>query len=410
MIASKYSPIIISITTILTFLGLWSAFTLPNALLPRIDRPEIILFTSWNGKSAQEIEQTLVAPLEQQVYGMDNLMATQSTVTDDVATTTLTFHADVDMQQMYIEVMSRVNQVPGWPPQVAKPAIVNNASGAGATLATVMLYATTPKTNAQYIDAFKTHIEPALIKIPGVASVNVSRNPIDKQVDIEFDPALLVKNSLTVAQVTTILQGLVDRSGDQLSLGAKDYGLLFKGNIALTELANLPISTHNQHIIRLGDIAKIQSSLANEWYFAAIHGHKAMYLRLQPTPDVNALDAIELVKQTFIQLNKNKLSSLDMKITLSRDDSKDIKRALKLVYGSLLIGIVLAAAVLFYFLRNWQVVSLVFISIPVCLSVVMLAMRLSGYSLNVISLAGMALAVGLLLDAAIGGSGKYFAH
>jgi HAE1 family hydrophobic/amphiphilic exporter-1 len=401
MINKRYSPLIISLALVLTLLGLLVSLGLPNALLPRIDRPEIILFTNWDGKGAQEIEQTLIAPLERQMYGLDNLISTESNILDGMGRILLTFHRDADMQQMYIEVLSRINQVPGWPAQVEKPFIQNNSSGAGATLATAMMYATTPKTEAQFINAYKMHLEPALAKIPGVAGVNIGNNPADKRVDIEFDPAQLAKNSLTIEQVTNVLRGMIDRSGDSLTLGAKDYGLLFKGNVPISELGNLPIHSRGKHIIRLSDIAEIHTRLATQWSYASIHGHKAMYMILEPAVNVNALSAIDEVKQVFKHLNEDALLDLGMKVTLSRDDSKDIKRALVLVYGSIFLGITLAAMVLFFFLKNWRVVSLVFVSIPVCLSMVMLAMGLGGYSLNVISLAGMALSVGLLLDAAI---------
>lgn len=401
MINKCYSPLIISLAIVLTLLGLLVALGLPNALLPRIDRPEIVLFTGWDGKGSQEIEQTLIAPLERQMYGLNNLISTESNISDGFASTLLTFQADTDMQQMYIEVLSRINQVPGWPAQVEKPFIQNNSSGAGATLATAMMYSTTPKTETQFINAYKMHLEPALAKIAGVASINLTNNPIDKRVDIEFNPKQLAKNSLTIEQVTSVLQDMVDRSGDSLTLGAKDYGLLFKGNVAINELGQLPIYSRGKHIIRLSDVAEIHTRLATQWNFASIHGHRAMYMVLEPAVDVNALSAIDDVKQVFQQLNQSALLDLGIKVTLSRDDSKDIKRALVLVYGSIFLGIALAAIVLFYFLRNWRIVSLVFVSIPVCLSIVMLAMGIGGYSLNVISLAGMALSVGLLLDAAI---------
>ncbi|WDE07875.1 efflux RND transporter permease subunit [Thalassomonas viridans] len=397
----KYAPLILSLATVLTLLGLIAGFSLPNALLPRIDRPEIVLYTNWPGKGAQEIEQTLIAPLERELSGLANLITTTSQIADGGAITSLSFHASADMQQLYMETLSRVNQVPGWPPQVARPFVVNNAAGAGATLATAMLYGTTPKTEEQLINAFKMYVEPKLAKIRGVSAVDISNNPAEQRIDIEFDPEKLSRYSLTIDQVTNILSDMIDRSGDTLSLGTRDYGLLFKGQIPVPELARLPVFVHNSHIIRLGELASIEKRLVSEWNFASIFGHRAMYFMLNPTADVNALEALAAIKQAVAELNNGPLKNLAMSVSLSRDDSKDIKSALTRVYGSLLAGILLACGVLFYYLRNWRMVSLVFVSIPVCLSLVMLAMSVAGYSLNVISLAGMALSVGLLLDAAI---------
>ena len=401
MKSEKYAKLIICIALVVTIAGTLAGWKLPNALLPPIERPELVLYTNWDGKGAQEIEQSLIAPLEKQLHGLANLLSLESTIFDGSAITTLTFHADADMQQMYVEALARINQVPGWPPQVPKPFIQNNASGAGATLATAMLYATTPKTEHQMIDAFRKYVEPALSKISGVEQIVTANNPIEQRVDIEFSPEGLAKYSLTIDQVTSVLTDMIDRSGDTLSLGSKDYGLLFKGQIPIAELGRLPVYAHREHIVRLGEIARIEQRLQTDWNFASIHGNRAMYMMLTPAKDVNALDAIGLIKETMDSLNNGPLASLDMKFVLSRDDSKDIKQALSLVYGSIFLGISLAAIILYTFLKNWRIVSLSVISVPVCLAVVLLAMYLGGYNLNVISLAGMALSVGLLLDAAI---------
>lgn len=401
MIQNKYSPLIISIAVILTVIGSLISLGLPNALLPTIDRPEISLISSWSGKGAQEIEQTLIAPLEKEMYGLENLVSTESSIYDGIAVTTLIFHSDADMQQIYIEVLSRVNQVPTWPPQVAKPVIINNSSGSGATLASAMIYAKTPKTETQFINAFKTIVEPALSSVSGVAKLDVSNNPLEQRVDIEFDPHSLAMYSLTISQVINKLQDLLDRSGDTLTLGSKDYALLFKGQMPIGELTQLPIFSTEEHIVRLGELATIEQRLSSEWNFASIDGHRAMYFTIQPSKGVNALETINSINHVMKQLNSSKLASSEMVVLLSRDDSKDIRKALKLVYGSLILGIILAAFVLYYFLKSWGVVTLAIISVPVCLAIVMIAMYFGKYSLNVISLAGMALSVGLLLDAAI---------
>ena len=400
MINKKHTPLLVILTLLVTVLGIIVGFSLPNALLPKIKRPEIQLITSWPGKGAQQIEQSLIAPLERQLQGLDNLIATQSQINEGFASTRLEFHSDADMQQRYIDVLSRVNQVPGWPPQVARPRVINNATGTS-TLATAMVYSRVAKTEQQLIAAFEHHIAPAMAGIQGVAALITPTTPTDLRVDIEFDPLILARYSLTIAQIREVLSSLADRSGDNLVLGSREYALHFNGKIALKELQNVAISVQNQHIIRLGELASIHTRVAEQWNFASIMGNRALYMIFQPTPDINALKTIGLIKAQIAALNAGALAELDMTLTLSRDDSKAVKQSLILVYGNILLGILLACAVLYYFLRNWQLVSLIFVSIPVCLSMVMLAMKFFGYSLNVISLAGLALSVGLLLDAAI---------
>jgi HAE1 family hydrophobic/amphiphilic exporter-1 len=197
------------------------------------------------------------------------------------------------------------------------------------------------------------------------------------------------------------LNNLTDSSGDTLTMGNREYALHFKGQMESQALMELPIHRYGEFIVRLKDIANINKHLAQDWSYSSINGHRAFYFVISAAKDINALATLEQIKQNITLLNKGPLAKINMKLELSRDDSKAIKKAISQVYTALFLGIILSAVILFYFLRNFRLVTLIFISIPICLSMVLALMKLFGYSLNVISLAGMALSVGLVLDAAI---------
>lgn len=399
--AEKYSAVIIGCAAIIVLLGMFAAFKLPNALLPMIARPEIRLETYWPGKTVSEIEQTLIAPLERSLGTLSHLKELSTSVGHGQAFTVMIFHNDADMQQIYIDALSRINQVPNWPEQVAAPKIANYSSGASANFASFFLYSKGVADEAALIQAYRTHVIPLLSKISGIASVKVIGTPIEQRVDIEFDPLLLVQHSLTQTGVLAKLNDLADRSGGRLTMGSSEYGLHFKGQVALEALPQLPIAVNGQHIIRLGDIASVQTRLVTEWRYFALEGKRSLYFQLMPAADVNILQLIDAIKQTVAQLNDGALHELGMALAMSRDDSVAISNALMLVYGSLLLGVLLACVVLYLFLRDRSSVLLIFLGIPLCLSVVLLLMFMGGHSINVISLAGMALSVGLLLDAGI---------
>ena len=192
MVNKKYSPILLSIAVMLTLLGIIAGFNLPNALLPPIKRPEVELFTNWPGKSAEQIEQSLIAPLERQLQGLNNLITTQSDVSQGSAITKLSFHSDADMDKIYIEVLSRVNQVPGWPTQVARPRVQNNATGNG-MLATAMMHSNGVKSEKEFIAAYERHVEPALAGVEGIAWLAPSGTSAELRLDIEFDPKQLAR-------------------------------------------------------------------------------------------------------------------------------------------------------------------------------------------------------------------------
>ncbi len=397
----KYSAAIIAVAVLLMVIGLNASFTLTNSLLPEIDQPEIRLRTFWPGKTSKEIEQTLIAPLESQLKGISSLKNMQSLVFNNNAWTFLFFHPGTDMDKVYMDLLSRVYQVPRWPAEVAAPDIQNFSHGAGLTLASFFIYGENSHTAEEFIHVFKSHVEPVLMEIPGIAGIGLDHNPIEKRVVIEFDSKKMAQYSLSIPQVTARLRELKDSSGDRLILGARQYSLHFKGKYDLANLGALPIHAYNENIIRLGDIATIDTVMENDWGYVGSNGKQAFSFRVKPVPNINVLETLNIIKHEMEKLNRGPLAELSMGVEINRDDSTAIKNALTLVYGSLLLGILLACGALFYFLRNARIVLLVMLSVPVCLSLVAIGLQLSGRSINVISLAGMALSVGLLMDAAV---------
>lgn len=397
----KHSQVAITIAALVMLLGLFSATRLNNSLLPQIERPEIALMTAWAGKTATEIEQTLIAPMEQQLSRLSFLKEINTTIFNGGARTVMTFHNNADMKQVYIDVLASINQVPNWPSQVSPPSITNYSNGGGATLASFFLYGKDEATSQELIDAYKYYVEPAFSKIQGVSAINILGTPIEQRVDIEFNPQALVRQSLTLEQVYAQLSNLVDRSGGTLTLGSKEYGLHFKGQMSMSDINNIAISARGQHIIRLSDLAEIKVREVTDWNFFALEGHRSLYFYLQPAKDLSVLSTIANIKTVLADLNQGPLKGLGLEVAISRDDSIDIRNALGLVYGSLILGVFLACSILYYFLRDIKSVGIVFISIPFCLALVFILMLFFGFSINVISLAGMALSIGLILDAAI---------
>lgn len=398
----RFSSAILALTFLTIIAGIIAGFKLPNSLLPDIARPQIELFTAWPGKTASQIEQSLITPLEQRLSGVAQMTEMRSNVRAGSASTVLSFQADADMKQAYIDVLSASNQVPNWPSQVASPFIEDYSNGAGATLASFFVYHNDKAITDQdaLIDAYRFYVEPAFAKISGIGGAVVG-TPTERRIDIEFDPKLLAKYSLSQNAILPRLNDFVDRSGGSLNFGAREYDLQFKGQTTLEQLAKLPIAAKEQHIIRLQDIAQVKTRLVSDWGYFALEGKRSLYFFLQPSKNINVLETIATIKQTMAELNNGPLKASGIEVAISRDDSVAISNALWLVYGSLVLGIILACIVLYYFLRHLPSVALVFFSIPFCLAVVALLMGLGGFSLNVISLAGMALSIGLILDAAI---------
>lgn len=398
----KYSGIIIAFSALFVLLGVLSSFKLPKALLPDLGQQEIAMLINWQGKTATEIEQMLIIPLERQLASIGQLKHSQTHIGNGETWTRLFFAPQTDMEKAYMDVMARINQIPDWPAQVAKPLIFDYSNGAGNTVASMYLYSGTEDfTHDDFRQAYRSHIAPALSNVSGIANINMSYSPLAQRMDIEFNPKALARLSLSIDDVTEKLHDLIDRSGDKMMLGSKAYDLHFKGQMSLVELNQLPVAVRGESIIRLGEIANVHKRFATEWDYSSFDGHSAMYFSFQPDKNTNALDITDELRAVMTSLNQGALADLGMQLSFRADTSKPIKHALSLVYSNILLGVLLACLFLYVFLRDLKVVLLIFVSIPVCLSLVIFGMYLGGRSLNVISLAGMALSVGLLLDASI---------
>ncbi|MCL1124796.1 efflux RND transporter permease subunit [Shewanella surugensis] len=398
----KYSGIIIAFSALLVLLGVISSLKLPNALLPDLDQQEIAMLINWQGKTATEIEQVLIIPLERQLASIGQLKHSQSFISNGETWMRLFFQSQTDMEKAYMDVMARINQIPDWPAQVAKPLIFDYSNGAGSTVASMYLYSELEElTPDDFRQAYRAHIASVLSNVSGIANINLSHSPLAQRMDIEFDPKALTRFSLSIDDVTEKLHDLIDRSGDKMKLGSKAYDLHFKGQMSLTELTQLPVAVSGERIIRLGELAKVHKRFVTEWDYSSFEGHPAMYFSFQPDKKTNALDITDELSAVMTELNQGALAELGMKLSFRANTSKPIKHALSLVYTNILLGVLLACLFLYVFIRDLKVVFLIFVSIPVCLSLVILGMYFGGRSLNVISLAGMALSVGLLLDASI---------
>ncbi len=397
----RYSDGIVFAVIILVCIASVLAVSLPNSLLPSLSQPQMSLSLQWPGKTINDVEKTLVAPLENQLETIPFLSEVRSEIHAGGFYVTLIFNNSADMEQAYIDVLSRLNQIPDWPSDVSTPTITNFSSGGGSTLASFFLYSESGAFDEELGRVFEQYVKPEFIKVKGVSLLDASRTSPARRVDVIFEPGKLAQYGLRITDIERRMKELVDHSGGHITLGSQDYAVNLRGSVELPELEKVLIDAKGRQLVRLGDLAKIEVGHAYDWDYIALNGIRSLYFVVKPSREVNALQTIEALKKLSWKLNRGVLSKYNMALAISRDDSKAIKNSLALVFGSLAAGIFLAAMVLALFISKKRFVLLLIVSIPVSLAFVLVVLSLSGRSFNVISLAGMALSIGLILDAGI---------
>jgi len=389
---------------VLGILGSNALMNLPVQLLPTIQSNTIEITNDWPAASVEEVATLLVVPMEELLGNVSGMQEMVSDISEGWATTTLRFTPSTDMERAYIDVVNRVNQQANRPQAAREPDIVSQANGIKTAVATLLMFESDNRTgfNRDLVSkAFRQHVRPAVQSIDGVDQLITSFNPVDQRLDVEFDPIKLAAYNLTIQDLRTILRGATDRSAGRIELGSREYSLRYKGREDIDELGNIQITSLSGRKIFLKDIAQVKKN-----YFVAPggafrNGNRVLYVRVNQAYAANSLKIIDNLKRTLEQLNQGVLKDLGVEVTISRDDSKSINDAINVVKTSLLVGMLLATLVLFVFIREFTVILIIFSQIPIAILFTAFILQLFDRTLNIVSLVGVALSTGLIIDASI---------
>ncbi len=390
---------------IISVLGLYSLLNLPIQLFPDIERPSISIQTFWRAASPQEIEAEIIEPQEEVLQGIPGLHSMRAFANQGNAWINLEFGLETDMQQTLIEVISRMNRVPPLPRDALSPNIMMGGWGGGTPALTYFFLQKLPGNTAnidQYATFFEDEIRPELESIPGVSRVQM-QNGIGgpEEFQIVFDPFLAAQLGVDLTNITRMLGSSTDVSGGFVDVGRRRYTMRFEGQYAPEDMGNMILEWRDGSPIRLNDIAEIRIQRADGANYSIQNGNPAVSIRIDRENNANVLTTLEAVKSKVDELNQALLNPQQLTMVQSFDASVFIYRAVNLVTSNLFIGVLLAIGILWWFMRQMRATLIVALAIPISLLSTFIVLQITGRSLNIISLAGLAFAVGMVLDAAI---------
>lgn len=399
------NPAAAVVTTVLAVIaGAVSLFGLPIQLLPAIDQPQITVWTQWRGAAPADMESVIIEQQERALRNIPGLEHLQSNIQQGSGGVTLSFAIGADMQRAYLDVINRLQQVPALPRDADGPWVNMGgddfSGGNAASLLVRTLDHADTRDPADFHTLIKREVEPLLARIPGVAQVQLqSQRP--EQVLIELRTERAAALGIPLGDIVRTLTSATDVSGGFVDVGRRQYTVRMLGQVDIPELGALIVAYRNGRPVPVSEIAEVSVQRQEASGFTLRNGYPAYYLTLGRESGSNTIAILDAVNAAIVELNAGPLAAAGLSIELSYDASVHIRRAIRLVQGNLLLGGLLATLVLFAFLRRWRSTLLVGLAIPVCLFAAFIALKFTGRSLNVISLAGLAFAVGLVLDAAI---------
>lgn len=391
--------------TLLVFLGLYSLFNLPVQLFPDIERPNINIQTSWRAASPQEIESEIIEPQEEVLQGIPGLESMSAWSNQGNAWINLEFSLGTDMQKTLIEVISRMNRVPPLPRDALSPNIMLAGSGGDAPALTYFFLQRLPGNPNEinsYVTYFTDVIKPQLESIPGVARARMESGVGGvEEFQIVFDPFKAAQLGIDLTAVANELGRANDISGGFVDVGRRRYTLRFEGRYQPAQMGEMILEWRNGSPITLNDIAEIKITRADGANYSVQNGNPAISIRVDRQNNANVLATLEAVKAKVAEINEKDLAAEQLVMAQSFDASVFIYRAVQLVTSNLFIGVLLAIGILWLFMRQLRATLIVALAIPISLLSTFVVLQITGRSLNIISLAGLAFAVGMVLDAAI---------
>jgi len=398
------SGALVAVAIVLVF-GLFSLVKLPVQLFPDIERPQISIWTGWRSASPQEVESELLEPQEEVLQGLPGLKELNANANAGGSWIQLTFGLDTAMDQTLIEVISRLNRLPPLPRDATPPSVsVSGGFGGGSNEALSWFFIQRLPGNPRGIESYQPFVEDTVKRqietVPGVAGVEVMAWQ-EKELQIVFDPYRAAELGILIPQVAAIAGRADDVSGGFVEVGRRQYTVRFAGRYDPEQLSDLVLDWRDGRPIALGDVADVAVRRAERNGFAIQNNNPAMAIRVDRESGANVLAALNAVKAEVAELRDGPLAENGLTIAQSFDASVFIYRAIGLVTSNLLLGVLLAVGVLWWFLRQMRATLLVATAIPISLLTTFVVLNVGGRSLNVISLAGLAFAVGMVLDAAI---------
>ena len=406
---------------LLVLAGLIGLGEIPIQLTPTVSRPVITVTTSWPGRSPEEIIDEITKEQEEFLKNTTKLDVMSSTTSEGTTAITLEFIVGSDITRALQEVSDALRQVPDYPDGVTEPQIVESTGNdAASAVAWIILDFNDEnlKKHAGYdlttiFDALDQEVKPYLERIDGVAQVNVYGGR-EREARVLTDPTALAQRGLNHIDVIQALQGENQNvSAGSLSEGKREYRVRLLGRYTSpNQILETIVAYRNGLPVYIRDVATVDIGHTKQRGFIRSLSRPAIAINVIRQSDANVIDIMTDLKARLKEVESDILPNIggsspagpvgpDLRLRQVYDETVYITSAITLVTQNLWVGGLIASLVLIIFLRSWRATGIIAIAIPISIIGTFLVLLALGRTLNVVSLAGLAFAVGMVVDNSI---------
>jgi len=391
-------PIIFLILT-LALVGVYEAFTIPIAVFPETNFPRVVIGIDNGVMPIDQMTVTVTRPVEEAVNSVLGLQLVQSITSRGSAEIDLYFNWNVDMFQTLERVNSAMARVRSTLPPTAEIRVDRLTFASFPIMGYSVTSRTVPQTQLWELATY--NLKPRLNRLDGVSSVVVQGGQ-EPEFHIIPDPSRLLAAQVTVTDLLNAVQqsNLVDSPGlleqnHQLYLGLISGQVRDPAQISNIVVKNTPAGIP----VRIGDLAQVEPSVKPQYTIVTANGQPAVLINMYRQPDSSTVNVADEVHAEIAQIRKELPRGVD--IQPFYDQSEIVVASIKSVRDAILLGLILASIILVLFLRDWGTSIVAGLVIPVTLMVTFIVLKILGQSFNLMTLGGLAAAVGLVIDDAI---------
>ena len=378
--------------------GVISYNALPIKNFPNISFPLVAVSVTRSGSAPAEMETQITRPIENALAGIQNVESISSTITQGVAVTDVQFHLGTDLQKATDDVRSKVDQTRNVLPRDIDPPVVQRIEVDDQPIVTYAVVAPSMSTVdvSWFID---NTISRTLQAEDGVSQI-YRTGGLDREINVLVDPVRLAANGVTASQVNDTLALVnLDAPGGRVAIGGREQTLRVLGAaLNVEQIRNLNISTGSGRFVRLGDVADVGDGASEERGFAELDGRPTVGFQVSKSKNASEVSTENNVDRAVGEIEKANPGVHINKVVSRVDQTRSSFSATE---ETLIEGMLLAALVVWLFLRDWRATAVTAIAMPASLIPTFAFMALAGFSLNTVTLLGLTLVIGILVDDAI---------
>ena len=396
--ATKHALSITFIAAALCLAGIFCALRMPSSVFPQTNFPRVVVLVNNGIMPADEMMATITRPIEEALKDIPGAVTVRSSTKRGAAQINVFFNWNVDMAQSELYVLGRLSQIRGDLPATAQTEIERVTFSIfpiiGISLTSSNRDITSLWETANY------ELKPRFLQIPGVARVEITggRAP---EFHVVVDPLKLQASGLGLSDVTDALtKNNLFASAGMMEENYHLYLTTVDGRVRSgADIENLVVAVHGNHPVQIRDVARVERGAEPSFKSVTAQGRDAVLLNIQSQADGSTLDIAKALKTQLQQLQKE--LPPDMHLAFFYDQSLFVRDSISSVWSAIIFGLILSVLILYFFLKNWGSVWTAVVTIPITVLITLVAMKLAGMSFNIMTLGGIAAAIGLIIDDAI---------